>query len=200
MIPKVEFRYSDVYDRCSRNSSDVQSYLRDRNQAYPSKKEIIDYMKKLEKLWRKQEEKTFKEISRISKLKWKEARIICYVIGCGIPFSEPLTIIYGKNTERSINTLVHELIHQLIQVQNPEKYMNWHEDVIKKYSKETILTKNHILLSAIHWKILEKFSGEGAVEKEIKKYEKHPDYKKAWEIVEKEGADNTIKLFHTKIK
>ena len=114
MVPKIEFRYSDVYDRNYRESEKIQKYLEKRKEKYPDRKEIINYIKKAEKLWRKEEKKILIEISRITVLKWKEKRIICYVIGCGQPFSEPLTIrTYGKDFEIFIDTLTHELIHQI---------------------------------------------------------------------------------------
>jgi len=153
MIPKIEFRYSDVYDRNYRDSKKIQEYLKNKNEEYPSRKEIIDYTKKVEKLWRKKEKKILIEISKITGLKWKEKRIICYVVGCGQPFSDPLTIrTYGKDFEIFIDTLTHELIHQ-ISTQNEKIFMRWYNYIKKKYTNEERTTKTHIFLTAVHWKI-----------------------------------------------
>ncbi|MBS3094409.1 hypothetical protein J4474_01965 [Candidatus Pacearchaeota archaeon] len=195
MIPKIEFRYSDVYDRNYRNSKFIQNYLEEKNQKYPSKKEILNYIKKAENIWEEKREKILKEISKISGFEWKEKRIICYVVGVGRPFSDPLTIrTYGRNINRFIETLTHELIHQIF-IQNKKEYSKWNNFVLRKYEKEERLTKSHILLSAIHWKLLEKLRGKIAIEKEIKKYKDSPDYKISWEIVKKEGAEKIIKKF-----
>lgn len=200
MIPKIEFRYSGIYDGKYRNSKQTQKYLKEKNQDYPSKEKILKYIKSIEKLWEKCREETLKEISKISGLKWKEKKIICYVIGCGRPFSDPLTIrTYGKDVKRFVETLIHELIHQ-IQIQNKKECEKWHKYISKKYSKEKRITRKHILLSAIHWKFLEKFYGRKGINEEIKKYDKSRDYKKAWKIVEKECADNIIKKFKGVIK
>jgi hypothetical protein len=195
IIPKIEFRYSEVYDRNYRESIEIKNILKEKNQEYPSKEEIFAYMKKVKKLWAGQEEKILSEISKVSKFDWKEKRIICYVIGIGRPFSEPLTMrTYGKNTNRFITTLIHELIHQIF-TQNKKEYSKWHNFVLEKYEKEERLTKTHILLSAIHWKILDKFFGKDSIEKEIKQFN-HEEYKRAWEIVKKETPDKIIKKFY----
>ncbi|NCN86884.1 hypothetical protein GW932_03545 [archaeon] len=194
MNPKIEFRYSDVYDRNYRESKFIQKYLKEKNQTYPDKKEILEYIKKVEKLWNKKSEEILKLISKVSGLKWKEKRIICYVIGVGRPFSDPLTIrTYGKDTKRFINTLTHELIHNIF-IQNTELYKNWNKYLKIQYPNEARITQSHILLSAIHWIILEK-EGKNAIKKEIEKYNKNEDYKKAWEIIKKETPKKIINKF-----
>lgn len=195
MIPKIEFRFSDVYDRRYRESKFIQEYLKKKKQTYPSREEILKYMKKAEKIWKEDYKKILKEISKISGLKWKEKRIICYVIGVGRPFSDPLTIrTYGKNVKKFVETLTHEMIHQ-IQIQNHNLFMKWWKYVLEKYKKYSMITKMHILLSAIHWKLLEKLEDKKAVKKEIKKYDKEIDYKQSWEIVQEETPEKIIKKF-----
>ena len=195
MIPKIEFRYSDVYDRNYRNSKFIQNYLEEKNQKYPSKKEILNYIKKAENIWEEKREKILKEISKISGFEWKEKRIICYVVGVGRPFSDPLTIrTYGRNINRFIETLTHELIHQIF-IQNKKEYSKWNNFVLRKYEKEERLTKSHILLSAIHWKLLEKLRGKIAIEKEIKKYEKK-NFRLLWaNDIDKSACETFIKNF-----
>jgi hypothetical protein len=200
MIPKIEFRYSSVYDRNYRESKSIQKYLKKRNEEYPSREEVIKYMKKAEKLWRKSEKKILIEISRITKLKWKEKRIICYIIGVGRSFSEPLTVrTFGKLWDRFIDVLTHELIHNIFN-ENNDKYMKWYNYVFKKYSKELRATKTHIVLCAVHWKLLLKLFGEERLKKEIKRYKEDIDYKRAWEIVEKESPDVILNKFYKLIK
>jgi len=195
IIPKIEFRYSEVYDRNYRESTDIKNILKEKNQEYPSREEILEYIKKVKKLWEEQNEEILLEISNISKFNWKEEKIICYVVGICRPFSEPLTMrTYGKNTNRFITTLIHELIHQIF-TQNKKEYSRWNNFVLEKYEKEKRLTKNHILLSAIHWKILNKFFGKDSIKKEIKQLN-HEEYKRAWEIVKKETPDKIIKKFY----
>ncbi len=200
MIPKIEFRYSDIYDRGFRESKFIQSYLKKKGQEYPSKKEILRYVEKAKKLWAEDRRIILKEVSRISGFKWKQKIIICYVVGVGRPISDPLTIrTYGKNVERFIETLTHEMIHQIF-VQNNVEYKKWHKYVLKKYKDELRITKTHILLSAVHWKLLEKIGNKNAVEKEIRKYDKDEGYKRAWEIVKEETPDGIIQKFKEVIR
>jgi len=135
-----------------------------------------------------------KEMSKITGLKWKEKKIICYVVGIGRSYSDPLTVRLYRNKSDFVDILTHELIHQ-IQMQNSSKTKNWFKYINKKYKTETSLTRKHILIHAVHWKILEKMFGKGRLKKNIKSLPKLKDYKRAWKIVEKDGADEIIKKF-----
>jgi len=98
MIPKIKFVYSSIYDRKYREAPGIIKFLEEKGEKYPSPTTIIKYISLVERLWRKQENKILREISSISKLKWQEKEIKCYVIGQGRPFSDPLTIrIYKKS-------------------------------------------------------------------------------------------------------
>lgn len=193
MIPKIEFVYSRVYDDMQRNSAILQRKLKLEKEKYPTRKEIINYMKKINKLWKKYEDKILKKISKITGLKWKENKIKCYIVGIIRPFSDPLTIRLYKDKNDFIDTLVHELIHQ-IQIQNVKKMKKWLIYIDKNYKNESILTKNHILLHAVHTKIYETIFSKKRLLRDINK-SKIQDYKRAWDIVIKEGADNIIKCF-----
>ena len=192
MIPKIEFRYSKIYDEKYRNRKFIQDYLKEKGDKYPSVKQVQSYVKKVEKLWRGKNQNILKEISKITKLKWKDKKIICYIIGFGQSF-------YVKSPKRFIQTLTHELIHQ-IQIQNNDLFMKWREYLLEKYKNETRLTRNHILVSAIHWKVLEKLYNKNMIKEEVKNNENFIDYKRAWEIVEKETPDKIIKKFYEIIK
>ncbi len=159
--------------------------------AYPSDKKIRDYIKKIEPKWRKIEKSVFSEISKITGLKWNQKEVICYVIGFGRPFSDPLTMKLFDNKDDFIDTLVHECIHQ-IQVQNKDVNKRWVKYIAKKFPKESRVTRNHIFIHAIHERIYLKLFSEKRLqhEKDIRTKE---DYIRAWEIVEEEGADNLIK-------
>jgi len=195
MIPKVIFRYSWIYDQLRREEFEKKS------KNYPSPKETLNYIKKADKIWKKYENKILKEISRITELEWEEKEIQCYVVGGGMNFSDPLTISPKKELSYFIDVLTHELIHRIFapkkNYQKSEKawiYIN------KKYKKETWNTRVHIVIHAIHKYIFLKFFGEKRLEREIKIMNKFPEYKRAWEIIQKEGYQNIIKEFKEKIK
>ena len=192
MIPKIIFRYSSVYDRRYSGSKHLREKMKEKWIEYPSADEIRNYIKKVEPMWRKVEKSVFSEISKITGLKWNQKEVICYVIGYGRPFSDPLTMNLFDNKNDFIDTLIHEIIHQ-IQVQNRVVNKEWVKYIAKKYPEESRVTRNHIFIHAIHEKIYLKLFDENRLkhEREIRNRE---DYIRAWEIVDEQGADNLIKV------
>lgn len=202
MIPKIEFRYSGIYDKRYRESLSINENLKKMNLVYPSVNKIKNYIVKVEKIWKKEGKRILSEISKIVGLAWKEQKIIVYVLGVGRAFSDPVTVSilrYGNKND-FIDSVTHELIHQ-IESQNAEKFRKWEKKfLLKKYRNESITTKNHILLHAVHKEIFLKVYGRKRLNRQIKSHSKYPGYKRAWEIVEEEGEDNIIKDFHEVIK
>ena len=194
MLPKIKFVYSSIYDSGYRNSKWVNEFLKKKKQKYPIEKQILSYIKYIEKHWKKDEKKILKEISKITGLKWKEKEIKCYVIGFGRPISDPLTLGICKYKNDFIDTLTHELIHQ-IQFQNEKKWPRWGKHLANKYKKELFMTKAHIFLHAVHWKLIEKLFNKKRLNKSINFDKNFKDYKRAWEIVEEEGHEDIIKKF-----
>lgn len=194
MIPKIIFRYSPIYDSNYRNSDIIKKKLEDKGLTYPSPKEIFHEIENIEPLWSKVESNVLKAISKISGLKWKEAKVICYVIGHGRSFSDPLTIMLHETTDLFIDTLVHEMIHQ-IQIQNNELSKKWYSYIDKIYAGETVLTKNHIIVHAVHKEIYLTIFDKKRLETDIKESGLSKDYARSWEIVEKEGHKNIINKF-----
>jgi len=194
MIPKIEFVYSWIYNEKYRTSENIQIMLKKENKKYPSSSKITGYISKVEKIWRKKEKKILAKIAKIIGFKWKEEKIKCYVIGFGISFSNPLTVRLFSNTNDFIDTLTHEMIHQ-IQSQNSNKYQKWRRYVDKAYKKETEVTKRHIFLHAVHKMVYLDLFDKKRLERNIKKDDIKPDYKRSWEIVNKEGYENIINKF-----
>ena len=194
MIPKIEFRYSQIYDEGYRNSKKIAKFLKERNKKYPSYEKLISFSEKVDKYWKEKGRKILKEISKVFELKWKEKKITCYIIGVGKPFSDPLTIGFREKIKDFGDTLTHELIHQ-IQIQNKLKLKKWFDYVYKEYEKEDNVVKNHILLDAILYKVLENIYDKKRLNKIIKSDSRFEDYKRAWEIVKKETPERIIKKF-----
>jgi len=110
-IPKIIFKYSWIYDQ---NWREWIKIYRKKIKRYHSIKQVQNYIKKAEKMWRKNEKKILTELSNITKLKWKSKFIYCYVVGRCIPFSDPLTLpVCKKHPDYFVDILVHELIHRL---------------------------------------------------------------------------------------
>ncbi|PIN95618.1 hypothetical protein COU56_01035, partial [Candidatus Pacearchaeota archaeon CG10_big_fil_rev_8_21_14_0_10_31_9] len=191
MKPKVEFRFSEIYDSLFKEN---YSYEKEWGK-YPNASEIKNYIKKIEIKWKEIGNLILKEISDISGLTWQEDKIICYVIGKTIPFSDPLTVpVYEDEADYIIDVITHELIHQIF-IQNEGKLKNYWEYIGKKYSKENPVTKIHIILHAIHKTIYLKLFDEARLKRDIEWISDIEEYKRSWEIVKKEGHKNIIKEF-----
>jgi hypothetical protein len=202
MISKIRFRYSWIYDenwkRWIKSYEIKSSWIK---KPWPSEQKILSYISSVQKIWDRQESKILKELSLTSGLKWKSKFIDCYVVGRCIPFSDPLTVGLRKNKDDFIDTLIHELIHQLFsQKGNFKKASKAWKYLFKKYKKELRTTKIHIPLHAIHAHIFNKFFSKKRLEFEIKSMSKSPAYKRSWETVGSEGYKNIIKEFRSRIK
>ncbi len=199
MIPKIEFEYSSVYDEHWKKYLEIyyKAYKDPKTKIiidhYPTKEKIMNYIKKIKPLWKKEERKILNKISELTKLEWKEEKIKVYMVGKCVPYSDPLTMTFYKNNNDFIDVLTHELIHQ-IQSQNSKTYHKWALYVEKRYKKESPLTRRHILLHAVHKELYLKLLGKSRLNRNLKKSVKK-SYKRAWEIVENEGYENIIKKF-----
>lgn len=200
MIPEIEFRYSWIYAKrlafytyYPKNvPNNVEKNID--NYYHKSKKTI----KNLNKIWSKKGDQILKKIQQVSGFKWKEKKIIVYLAPVKGAFSDPLTMSsrIAEKPKDAIDLLTHELLHQ-IQSQNSEKVDNnyYKRHIRKKYKKEIITTQNHIFLHAAHKKIYLELIGEDRLNNDIKKCQKAPGYKRAWEIVEEEGYENILNQF-----
>ena len=193
-LPKVEFVYSSVYDDMRRTNPSFIKKLNKIKDRYPSQKEVLSYKRAIEKEWKKRGKKILREMSKIMNLPWKEDKIKCYIIGRGRSFSDPLTVRIYKDKSKFIDTLTHELIHQL-QIQNSERMKKWWKYVAKKYKDEAQLTRRHIFLHAVHSQLYKRIFKEKRLKRDIEESKQSLDYKKAWDIVEKEVDTTIIKRF-----
>lgn len=191
---KIIFKYSWIYDQI------WKEVLSGKKKKYPSPRKILNYIKNIENLWCKEEKKILPELAKITHLKWKVKSITCYVVGRCKPFSDPLTMpIYGKYPDYFIDVLTHELIHQLF-IQNEKKLEKSWYYILRKYNEENDNTKIHIPLHAIHSHIYYKFFNEKRLKRDIKFISCFPDYKKSWQIVQKEGYQNILNEFVKRVK
>ncbi len=196
MIPKIIFRYSHIYDRNWR----VWIKIYRKGGIYPSPRKVLNYIEKVEKLWKEHEKSILKELEKISKLKWKVKFIYCYVVGKCVPFSDPLTLPVYKDPNYFVEMLTHELIHQLFsQEGNMERAKKAWKYIDRKYRKESIKTRIHIPLNAFLSHIYYKFFGEKRLKRAISLISHLHDYKRAWEIVQEEGYQKIIDEFTKRI-
>lgn len=192
MTPEIIFKYSRIYDQ---NWKEWIKLYKHKDKEYPLPQKVQNFIKKVERLWRKDEKKVLEEISKITGLKWKEKTIVCYVVGNCTVFSDPLTLRVYKEPDYFIDALIHELIHYGDPSQSSRvwKYFN------QKYKKESARTIAHILVNAFHWHIFLKFYGEKRLQEWAKFLSVMPFMKRSWEIIREEGYWNIIDDFRKRI-
>ena len=201
MIPKVEFRYSSIYDEFHKGYLETyyKAYKNPKTKKllnrYPSPKKIENYINQVTPLWKKKEGKILSEIAKIMSLKWRHKIIRVYLVGKCIPFSDPLTMCIYENKNEFIDTLTHEMIHQIQMQADDGRWIKWWLYLGKKYKGELRKTKSHILLHAVHWKVYLILFNKKHLDSNIKKSSRNESYRRSWEIVKKEGYQNIIDEF-----
>ncbi|MEI7512839.1 MAG: hypothetical protein WCK01_05280 [Candidatus Uhrbacteria bacterium] len=192
----VEFRFSPIYDDQCHASFDL---LSKHERPYPDAKATIDFMHRLEKDWRKNETKIFKAIQRYTGIRWATNTHLCYVVGSGIPFSDPLTMpVFAPQTPTDYvsDVLCHELIHRnLIEPAFSQKWKRVFSKLKKQYPKDTENTLVHVLVHAIHEQIFLSIFSDERLKRDKRIMSAHPDYRRAWEIVESVGAKMIIETY-----
>ena len=87
MIPKIEFVYSWFYDDLFRNSKDVKGLIkkinlkRKKELKYHDPKKVIKYKNEAKIVWKKYGKEILKSIQKGSGLKWRDKKIVVYVVG-----------------------------------------------------------------------------------------------------------------------
>jgi len=196
-LPKIIFKYSRIYDEFLSKEVPTKKTI----------KRVLKYMKRLEKSWKKDEEKVLKEISKITSLKWREKEIHCYIVRKAASLSDPLTLrIYNlqekvRKIDFLIDILTHELIHRIFtqegNFQKTEKAWGY---IDRKYKKESERTKTHIVIHAIHTHIYLKLYDKERLKRDIQWASYRKDYKRAWEIIQRDSYQKIIGEFTKRIK
>ncbi len=190
---KIDFKYSWIYDQTWRKIGE-KSF---KEIEIPPVEDVKKYLKEVEELWRKDESRVLAELSKVTGIRWKVESIFCYVVGRCFPypaFSHPLTISVYKKKDEFIDVLIHELIHHLL-FENMQGFY-----IDKKYSEESRKTKIHIPIHAAHKHIYLTLFNKKRLVREIRKMDAVVDYKRAWDIVNKEGHENILKEIKADIK
>lgn len=202
IMVQINFVWSFIYEQAIHNPTvneefDYEQY----------KKFINSFMNKIKPTWKKIEQNIFDFCEEITGLKWKEKKILVYVIKISsiMPISDPLTIpiqfqskneIFPLTQNRFIDIMIHELIHNLF-IQNDKEMGDYFGFILEKYKDEDFDTAIHLLVHAIHKKIFLKYFKKERLKEEIKMSSFYPAYERSWEIVNEKGEDNLIEEFKT---
>ena len=193
---RVAFRYSPIYDEQCRAAFEL---LPKHARPYPDTKTTTAFMRRLEKEWRKNEHAVFASIQQFSGIKWTVKEHICYVVGSGDPFSDPLTMpVFAPQApiDYASDVLCHELIHRnLIESSFEAKWKKVLAKLKKRYPKDTENAFIHVLVHAIHEHIFLSLFSEERLKRDRRIMSAYPDYRRAWEIVEKVGAKKILETY-----
>lgn len=143
--------------------------------------------------WEEWGTKIFEQLHEITKLEWMEADIRCYIVsGTKSSFSHPLTLKLYDSDEQMFDIFVHELIHRLLHAPiHPEDMRKKRKKFMEPYKQESMTTKNHILLHAIHGQLVLNLFGQERLDRIIGLV-KSPDYIRAWDIVKENGREKIL--------
>lgn len=187
MLPVIEFRYSQVYDRRWKGLLSLQNggILE-----YPTPQYIQKYITEKEGVWKVNEDRILSGISEITGLQWQDERIRCYFVRRCRPFSDPLTLMPFNSDDKLIDNLSHELVHQIF-IQNSDRASAAWSFFREKYREESKVTVNHIILYAVLIKLYKSMSQYDRLV-ELQSNLSDKDYTRAWEIAQDEGYDMII--------
>jgi len=147
----------------------------------------------LKRDWGKIERKVLNGLEKITGLCFVKNYMDVYLINPDNrpSISSPTIVKFQDSANRTICIMIHELIHNLMW-DNVQKN-NWSIKVQKLFKNENRKTAIHIavhaILEAVYTNILKK---PEEITQDINEMQKYPDYKRAWEIVKKEGYQNII--------
>ncbi len=192
----VAFRYSQIYDEQCRAAFELSPK---HERPYPAAKTIMAFMRRLEKEWRRDEQGVLNAIQRFSGIRWTTGEHVCYVVGSGIPFSDPLTMpVFAPQApiDYASDVLCHELIHRnLIEPSFSARWKKISVKLKRQYPKDTENALVHVLVHAIHEQIFLSLFSEERLRRDKRIMFVHPDYRRAWEIVEEVGAKKIIATY-----
>jgi hypothetical protein len=187
-IPKVEFRYSWAYDQ--------EHKLRFTDPLYPSGEKIREYIEKVKVAWKGESGKIMRNLPKLSGLKWRDDSILCYVIGRGVPLSDPLTIpMYDKKTDVFVEKLAHCLTERIIMhPDNLQTRGKFWESMFRSLSDDGVKVSYMIPVNALFKEIMTRFL-KRPMDSSPSLLSTNMDILRSWEIVEAMGHSDVIERF-----
>ena len=206
MLPKINFKYSMIYD-CMLYHFSTGGYKQMEDPFFIKRQKFCTAkIKVLEKWWSKKGKAILKEIEESTGIKWTQKEINIYFLAEPHKktwvggFSDPITLFLKKRKGKFLivqdntyleTTIIHELVHHNFPLLKLKGYINR----LQSKFKCDRLAATHILVHAVLNKIYLDLFSEKELLHDKKICKKHLSYKLAWEIVEKEGFENILKDF-----
>lgn len=191
--PEVRITYSRLLDPFFRSLFEFQMG-RDASTKYPAPKETLSIIEKFCDAWQ-QQEKVLGFMQGLLSLQFYQNVIDVHVVGViQYPISSPMVISSTKSATQFVDALVHELLHRLLS--DNTKKIPVGKVLLELFPKETRLCRNHIVVHAVLEKIYRDFFKDAARLAAVRERDQNaPDYKRAWQLVDTNGANKVIARF-----
>ncbi|MDP2587575.1 MAG: hypothetical protein Q8P33_02260 [bacterium] len=177
----IKFRYSRVFEEYNK-----QNWLAQHDGVYPSPDEILFLLKARQRLWKKHEKKVVRTLEKIVGVTFSEDTITCYVVGRGVPISDPviMPIFANRPATRFVDSLAHELTHRLLSQKDGTLKMRRVTKMLrKKYPHEPWNVILHVMVDAVMAELYKKVFTAARIKSDYRFISSIQEYKRAWEIV-----------------
>ncbi len=185
--PSMEFRYSWVYDHENR--------LRYTDPLYPSGDTIRGYADEVSAQWKPMQRRVLGRIARLSGLPWREGSIVCYLVGRGVPLSDPLTMpVYEGQPQTFLEKMSYQLVERMVMHPgNLKAQAPFWEAMFRSMAEDGVKVSYMVPVNAIFRELQGKLFQGGTVGKSL--LSTNLDYRRAWEIVDNMGHSSIIERF-----
>lgn len=156
--------------------------------------EMISWVEDYRMTWHPLETQILTGMQNCYGLQFYKSVIDVYVAPWIRAMSSPLIMNFKYDTDKFIDVLTHELCHVLLNdntlIKNPRKLGQIYSQL---YPDEDLLTRNHIWIHAgLKYIFLDVLGSPSRLERDIQDHQDSPGYKRAWEIVERDGYKELI--------
>lgn len=180
---QIEFRYSDIFDEQMK-----QWWLSKGNKIkeYPSAQKTKALLAPKARLWKKHQRRIVTAIERVTGCHFREQRLVCYVIGRGVPISDPLVlpVFVRRPSTRFVDSLTHELLHRIFSQPNGQVFLRRVTRRLRQqYPHETWNVILHVVIHAVLMKLYQELFSVKRIQSDYDFVASLPEYKRAWDIV-----------------
>ncbi|MBI2409644.1 hypothetical protein HYV30_01205 [Candidatus Kaiserbacteria bacterium] len=202
IFPKINIKYNRFLDPififyCQNNPELKERGWNDWKP--PEAPVVLDRVEKYKAEWAKDGGEIIKNVCTVLGLSFQRNIIDVHIVsGSSRGFSEPIILKSGFSPKEFVDTLVHELIHALLQDNIERVPVRILSDL---FPDESTLTRNHIITHAVLKHVyIDILKDKSRLAENIERSSNadSPSYNRAWEIVDERGYLHLINEFRKK--
>lgn len=180
---QIRIRYSEVLDGLFRK-------LQDQN--YPDPDLVSEKTEQFKEVWGNHEKDILQALQKVLGLNFFHQTVDVFVVG-KVPnsISTPTIIHMNMDDDRFLYVLTHELIHVLLSDNSEGRLFG--KRIESLYPDEPKLVRNHVAVHSVLEIIFTDYIPKPDLLNNDKRISQDkPAYKKAWDIVERDNAQNIL--------